>query len=239
MTMAVDILIFGAHADDAEIGMAGTIAKHTSAGLKVVLCDLTQAELSSNGTVELRKAEANAASDVLGVHSRLNLSLPDRGLLLSPEHVQAVTEVIRRYRPKIVFAPYWEDRHPDHIQCSKLVEEAVFNAKLRRYMPDKPATLVQDLFFYFINDWVTPDLIVDVTDVYRTKEEALSCYRSQFGLGAPEDDTVATPLTQGYVERVRARDALIGQRKLITYAEGFKIKTPYQVDLFEPRSSQI
>ncbi|GIP20073.1 MULTISPECIES: bacillithiol biosynthesis deacetylase BshB1 [Paenibacillus] len=229
MSKGLDILIFGAHADDAEIGMAATIAKHVQAGYKVGICDLTEAELSSNGNVELRKQEADKASNVLGLEVRTNLGLPDRGLYMTPEHVAAVTSVIREYAPRVVFAPYWEDRHPDHVACSKLVEEAVFNAKLRNWMPDKPAVLVEDLYFYFINDWRTPDLIVDVSDHYEIKMKSLMCYESQF---TPAKDGVATPLTQGYVERVKARDALLGQRKLIPYAEGFAVKTPYKVHLF-------
>ncbi|WP_449600962.1 bacillithiol biosynthesis deacetylase BshB1 [Paenibacillus sp. Marseille-Q9583] len=229
--MKLDILVFGAHADDAEIGMAGTIAKHTAAGLKVGLCDLTAAEMSSNGTVELRKEEAQQAADLLGVSVRTNLGLSDRGLFITEEHVAAVTAEIRRFAPAIVFAPYWEDRHPDHIACSKLVEEAVFNAKLRKYMPDKPAVPAPQLFLYFINDLGRTDLIVDVTKQYGLKEQALSCYRSQFTkpLGA---DAVSTPLTEGYIERVRSRDMLLGQRRLIPYAEGFATKVPYAVDLF-------
>lgn len=229
--MKLDILVIGAHADDAEIGMAGTIAKHTAAGLKVGLCDLTAAEMSSNGTVELRKEEAQHAADVLGVTVRTNLGLPDRGLYITEEHVAAVTAEIRRFAPTIVFAPYWEDRHPDHVACSKLVEEAVFNAKLRKYMPDKPAISAPQLYFYFINDLGRADLIVDVTEQYGMKEQALSCYRSQFTKPAGED-AVSTPLTEGYIERVRSRDMLLGQRRMIPFAEGFATKVPYSVELF-------
>ncbi|MEK4511523.1 bacillithiol biosynthesis deacetylase BshB1 [Paenibacillus anaericanus] len=234
MSQELDILIFGAHADDAEIGMAGLIAKQVAAGSRVGICDLTEAELSSNGNVELRKMEAAAASEVLGITMRSNLGLPDRGLYITPDNIAAVTGAIRKYSPSIIFAPYWEDRHPDHIACSKLVEEAVFNAKLRRYMPDMPAVPAPDLYFYFINDWRTPDLLVDVTDYYEKKEEALGCYQSQFGQAAPGLDVAPTPLNQGYVERVKARDALLGQRKLISYAEGFAVKSPYLVNLFGP-----
>lgn len=168
--MSLDILIFGAHADDAEIGMGGTIAKHTAAGLKVGVCDLTRAEMSSNGTVERRTEEAEQASRVLGLSCRTNLGLPDRGLYLTPEHVQAVTAEIRHHAPRMVFAPYWEDRHPDHVNCSKLVQEAVFNAKLRNYMPDMPAVQVKELYFYFINDIGPTDLIVDITEHYEQKK---------------------------------------------------------------------
>lgn len=172
--MSLDILIFGAHADDAEIGMGGTIAKHTAAGLKVGVCDLTRAEMSSNGTVERRTEEAEQASRVLGLSCRTNLGLPDRGLYLTPEHVQEVTAEIRRHAPRMVFAPYWEDRHPDHVNCSKLVQEAVFNAKLRNYMPDMPAVQVKELYFYFINDIGPTDLIVDITEHYEQKKHHCS-----------------------------------------------------------------
>ncbi|MBT2288557.1 bacillithiol biosynthesis deacetylase BshB1 [Paenibacillus albidus] len=234
--MMLDILVFGAHADDAEIGMGGTIAKHTAAGLKVGLCDLTAAEMSSNGTVERRKEEAQAAAELLGAVERTNLGLPDRGLFLTEAYLAAVTAEIRRCSPAIVFAPYWEDRHPDHIACSKLVEEAVFNAKLRKYMPDRPPVAVQQLYFYFINDLGRTDLMVDVTEQYSLKEQALACYRSQFEK-APGEDVVSTPLNEGYIERVRSRDMLLGQRRLIPYAEAFATKLPYRVDLFNAGTS--
>lgn len=234
--MKLDILVFGAHADDAEIGMAGTIAKHTAAGLKVGLCDLTAAEMSSNGTVDLRKAEAQQAAELLGAVVRTNLGLPDRGLYITEDHVAAVTAEIRQFAPAIVFAPYWEDRHPDHIACSKLVEEAVFNAKLRKYMPDMPAVPAPQLFFYFINDLGRTDLVVDVTEHYSIKEQALSAYRSQFEK-KPGEDVVSTPLNEGYIERVRSRDMLLGQRRLIPYAEGFATKIPFVVDMFTAGNS--
>lgn len=111
------------------------------------------------------------------------------------------------------------------------MEEAVFNAKLRKYMPDKPAIPASQLYFYFINDLGRTDLIVDVTEQYGLKEQALSCYRSQF-TKPPGEDAVSTPLTEGYIERVRSRDMLLGQRRLIPYAEGFATKVPHTVELF-------
>jgi len=229
MNDSLDILIFGAHADDAEIGMGATIAKHTAAGLKVGICDLTYAEMSSNGTVELRQAEAEEAARLLGLSVRTNLGLPDRGLFLSPAYIERITTEIRKYKPRIVFAPYWQDRHPDHIACSHLIQEAVFNAKLRRYLPETEAVQVQQLYFYFINDVYEADVMVDVTGWYDAKIAALSAYRSQF---VTAQDTVSTPLNQGYVERVEARDRLMGQKRMITYAEGFVSKLPLLVDRF-------
>lgn len=232
MTDCLDILVFGAHPDDAEIGMGATIAKHTAAGFRVGICDLTNAEMSSNGTVESRKQEAAAASGILGIASRSVLGLPDRGLFLCSEQIEAVTKEIRRLRPKRVFAPYWRDRHPDHVMCGRLVKEAVFNAKLRRYLPDVEPVTVEQLFFYFINDLDEPDLTVDVTHWYDKKMEALRAYRTQFDPAGQGSGYVSTPLNQGYLERVEARDRMSGQKILTAYAEGFVTETPYPIDLF-------
>jgi bacillithiol biosynthesis deacetylase BshB1 len=228
----LDILIFGAHPDDAEIGMGGTISRHAHAGLRVGICDLTFAEMSSNGNVDTRIVEANHASEILGLSIRTNLGLPDRGLQICSEQINLIVAEIRKYRPRLVFAPYWQDRHPDHILCSQMVQEAVFNAKLRKYMPESEAWNVENLFFYFINDTVEPDLVVDISPFYEQKINALGAYKSQFTANKPGEDTVATPLNQGYIERVKTRDHLLGQQKLISYAEGFKTKVPYLVDLF-------
>ncbi|WP_438445637.1 bacillithiol biosynthesis deacetylase BshB1 [Gorillibacterium sp. sgz5001074] len=232
MTEALDILIFGAHPDDAEIGMGATIAKHTKAGLKVGICDLTHAEMSSNGTVEERKREAQDASRILGLAYRSSLGLPDRGLFICKEQIEAITLEIRRVRPRIIFAPYWEDRHPDHVMCSRLVKEAVFNAKLRRYLPESAPVTVERHYYYFINDVAEADLAVNVTEEYDRKTEALSAYRSQFTTAGPGNDYVATPLNQDYLERVEARDRLLGQKLGTAYAEGFVSALPYTVDLF-------
>ncbi len=234
MNEALDLLVFGAHPDDAEIGMGGAIAKHTAAGLKVGICDLTLAEMSSNGTVETRQQEAKAASAALGLTVRTNLQFPDRGLYLLPEYVERIALEIRMWKPRVVFAPYWEDRHPDHIACSKLVQEALFNAKLRRYLPDHPAHTVEESYFYFINDVTEPDLMVDVTGHYESKRSSLRAYRSQFESSGLDtgNDIVRTPLNQGYLERVEARDALLGQKRAVRYAEGFISKLPYLTELF-------
>ncbi|MCY9664674.1 bacillithiol biosynthesis deacetylase BshB1 [Paenibacillus alginolyticus] len=229
MSETLDILIFGAHADDAEIGMGATIAKHTKSELKVGLCDLTYAEMSSNGTVETRLEEAELAASILGVKVRTNLGLPDRGLVATQANIERITQEIRKFKPRIVFAPYWQDRHPDHVACSGLVQEAVFNAKLRKYLPDSEPVNVEQLYFYFINDVYEADLMVDVTDYYDDKIASLSAYRSQFITG---QGTVATPLNQGYIERVEARDRVLGQKRLLKYAEGFVSKLPFVVDRF-------
>lgn len=228
----LDILVFGAHPDDAEIGMAGTIAKHSKEGFRVGIIDLTEAEMSSNGTVEQRREEARHAAEVLQLAVRDNLHLPDRGLQTSMEHIDAVVAAIRKHRPRILFMPYWEDRHPDHIACSRIVQEAAFNAKLWRYMPELPAHSVEQTYYYFINDVADSQILVDVSDVYDQKRKSLYAYRSQFMKPDGDNNFVETPLNQNYVERVVARDSLLGQTRGFMYTEGFVAKGPLTVSLF-------
>ncbi|MDM5338734.1 bacillithiol biosynthesis deacetylase BshB1 [Fictibacillus enclensis] len=219
-------LAFGAHSDDVEIGMSGSIATHTANGGRVTICDLTQAELSSNGTVERRKEEAKNAAAVLGVTERLNLGLPDRGLFLKEEYIASIVSVIRNVKPDSIFVPYPKDRHPDHGNCSKLVEEAAFSAGVNNVVdPDGlPSHRVKNIYFYFINGFHKPHLLVDISSVFEKKVAALNCYGSQF---VKSDESFATPLVNGYIESVSAREKMFGFEAGVAYAEGFITKKPY------------
>ncbi|MCM3734604.1 bacillithiol biosynthesis deacetylase BshB1 [Bacillus cytotoxicus] len=221
------ILAFGAHADDVEIGMAGTISKYTKQGYEVGVCDLTEANLSSNGTVELRKKEAIEAARILGVQKRMNIAMPDRGLYMKEEYIQDIVKIIRTYKPQIVFVPFYEDRHPDHANCAKLVEEAIFSAGIRKYMPEFPMHRVQSLYFYMINGFHKPDFCIDISSSISDKIAALEAYESQFTKG---QDGVMTPLTEGYVETVVAREKMFGKEVGVKYAEGFMSKRPILLD---------
>jgi bacillithiol biosynthesis deacetylase BshB1 len=230
--LQLDMLVFAAHPDDAEIGMGGTIAKHVKDGLSVGIVDLTYAEMSSNGTVDIRQQEAAEASTILGLTVRENLGLPDRRLAAIAQQTDLMVDAIRRYRPRLVFAPYVVDRHPDHITCSRMAEEAVFNAKLRRYMPELPAWSVEQLYFYFINDAHPPQLLIDVSDVHEIKMQALKAYKSQFLPEGNQADWVETPLTGAYLNLIVARDRLLGQTKKFEFAEGFIAKGPVALNRF-------
>ncbi|MBA4536102.1 bacillithiol biosynthesis deacetylase BshB1 [Bacillus aquiflavi] len=227
-TINVDILAFGAHADDVEIGMGASIVKLTKAGKKVAICDLTEAELSSNGTVMLRKEEAKKAASILGVSFRQTIGLPDRGLQLKEEYIKKIVAIIRRYRPATVFAPFFEDRHPDHGNCARLVEEAVFSAGIRKY--DCGSNLsyhkVANIYFYMINGFHKPDFVIDVSDEIDQKLASLQAYASQFN----QEASFKTPLTNGYIETVKARERLFGKEVGVEFAEGFKVKRPLLVN---------
>ncbi|GIN85685.1 bacillithiol biosynthesis deacetylase BshB1 [Heyndrickxia sporothermodurans] len=229
MTNSIDILAIGAHADDVEIGMGASIAKWTSEGKSVVICDLTEAELSSNGTVENRKKEAQKAAAILGVKDRITLNIPDRGLYLNDQHIRKIVEVIRTYRPKIVFAPYFEDRHPDHGNCSHLVREAFFSTGIRKFQANSlEAHKPKNLYHYMINGFHTPDFVIDVSAYMNKKIDSLNAYQSQF---VNTMDGVKTPLTEGYIESIQARERMFGKEVGVTFAEGFKSTKPLLLNL--------
>src|SRR5215207_8842934 len=129
----VELLVFGPHPDDIEIGFGGAVALHAARGFRVGLCDLTRGELSSNGTVDERLAEAEAARAVLGAEWRVNLGWPDGGVYETPDHVDDVVRLVRACRPEVVAIPYWKDRHPDHRAASETLSRAVFKSGLRRF----------------------------------------------------------------------------------------------------------
>jgi bacillithiol biosynthesis deacetylase BshB1 len=224
---AVDLIVFGPHPDDLEIGMGATIARHTAEGRRVGLCDLTAGELGSNGTPEQRKLEGARAAEVLGAAWRENLGWPDGGIEPTPAHVRSVVDLLRRHQPRAVAVPYWQDRHPDHAAASAVLTAAVFRSALRRYVTDADAWRPSWICYYFINDSVPPSFVIDVSGHYARKREALACHRSQF---APSDpDATATRLTADtFRQLIESRDAQFGALVGVAFAEGFVVREPVQ-----------
>ena len=223
---AVDLLVFGPHPDDIEIGLGGTVACHAALGRRVGLCDLTAGELGTNGTVEERRAEAEAARAVLGAVWRMNLGWPDRGIGSAAGHVHQAAAFIRQHRPRVVALPYWSDRHPDHVTSSQVLTEAVFNSGLRRYAtaddePWKPASVV----YYFINDAEKASFVIDVSAHYEVKRRALDCYVSQFRSAAA--GAAPTRLNSPrFSQLIESRDAHLGALAGVAFAEGLVTKDP-------------
>ncbi|MBP2241354.1 bacillithiol biosynthesis deacetylase BshB1 [Cytobacillus eiseniae] len=224
-TIKLDVLAFGAHADDVEIGMGGTIAKFAARGKKIGICDLTKAELSSNGTVEIRQEEAKLAANIIGAEVRETLDLPDRGLFFKEEYIRKIAGVIRKYQPELIFAPYFLDRHPDHGNCAQLVDEAIFSAGIKKFQTDEDFMpyKVRNSFYYMINGFHEPDFVVDISLFMEQKIASLQAYKSQF---TKTTETFDTPLVNGYVEMIEARERLFGNQAGVKYAEGFKRKKP-------------
>ncbi len=183
--MNLDVLIFAAHPDDAELSMGGTIVKFTSNHIKVGMIDLTRGELSTRGSAETRQKEAFQAAIVLKAAVRENLHLTDGDIYNNKENLMKIIMTIRKYKPKVIFAPYFNDRHPDHIDTSVLVKRAMFStglAKIKTFdkevsqEPYRP----QKLFYYMQTYTFEPTFIVDITESFETKMKAIKCYSTQF-----------------------------------------------------------
>ena len=222
----VDLLVFGPHPDDIEIGIGGIVALHAASGFRVGLCDLTRGELGSNGTADQREAEAEAARAVLGAAWRVNLRWPDGGIDGNDTQIADVVRLIRRARPRTVAVPYWKDRHPDHQAASDVLARAAFKSGLRRFAPDEGDAWRPDwVCYYFINDSETASFAVDVSAHYDTKRKALACHRSQFT--SPDADRVTTRLTvPQFQQLIESRDAHLGALAGVAYAEAVVVREP-------------
>jgi bacillithiol biosynthesis deacetylase BshB1 len=224
MMGGMDLVVFGPHPDDIEIGMGGTVAMYAARGWRVGLCDLTRGELGSNGTPADRLAEGEAACGVLGAAWRLNLGLPDGGLSADDaDQVAAVVALIREHRPRTVAIPYWDDRHPDHVAASRLLRQAIFRAGLRRVATDLAPWRPDWTCHYFINDGATPSFVVDVSAVYELKRRALACHVTQFTPADGHQTRLTSPTFQQLYE---SRDAQFGALVGVPWAEGFVVREP-------------
>lgn len=226
--MTLDILAFGAHPDDVELSCSGTIMKQIDAGFTVGIVDLTQGEMGSRGTIETRYEEAARASEIMGVKTRVNLKMPDGLFDISESNKRLIVEQIRRYRPKIVLANAVKDRHPDHGRGSKLVSEACFLAGLRKYNTEWQGQLQEayrpQAVYHYIQDYhIEPDFVVDVTDYFSRKMEAIQAYSTQFF--DPESKEPETPISgKHFLEFIESRMKQFGRPAGAEYAEGFTVE---------------
>jgi bacillithiol biosynthesis deacetylase BshB1 len=177
--MPVDVLFFGAHPDDVEWGVGGIALLLRDRGVRFAVVDLTNGEMGSRGTSEERKIEANSAAESLRA-TRENLNLPDCGLVDSPENRRLAASVIRRHRPKIVIAPLWEDRHPDHAAAGLMVQNARLFCALKTLDDPNPPHNPGTFLFYPIHKFNPPTFVVDTSAVFERKLDLLRIYRSQF-----------------------------------------------------------
>lgn len=238
MALKLDILVLAAHPDDAELACSGTIAKHIAQGKKVGIIDLTEGELGTRGSVAARYEEAAAASKILGLSARENLRLPDGFFENSKEHQLPIIAAIRKYRPEIVLANALYDRHPDHTRGAKIAYEACFLAGLRQVHTEaegqkQEAWRPKALFHYIQDRYVSPDFVIDVSDFWPLKIEAIRAYRSQFF-----DPNSAEPETYiskpDFLDFIEARAREMGHAIGTTYGEGFCKGQPLGIkDLFD------
>lgn len=237
--MKLDILVFGAHPDDAELGAGATIAKEVSKGKKVGIVDLTRGELGTRGSAEIRDKEAAKAAEILGVVVRENMEFADGFFVNDKEHQLELIKVIRKYRPEIVLCNAVEDRHIDHGKGSKLVSDACFLSGLMKIdtKMDGDDTWQEawrpKLVYHFIQ-WknLEPDFVVNVSGFIDKKTDAIMAYGSQFY--DPDSEEPETPISsKNFTDSVNYRARDLGRIIGVEYAEGFTVERYVGVDSLE------
>lgn len=226
--MKLDILAFGAHPDDVELGCAGTILKEVSLGKTVGIVDLTRGELGTRGSAEIRDQEANAAAKILGVSVRENLNFRDGFFVNDEKHQLEIIKMIRKYRPEIVLCNAIDDRHIDHAKGSKLVSDACFLSGLMKIETDvdgeKQNCWRPKLVYHYIQ-WknIEPDFVVDITGFTDKKIETILAYRSQFY--DPNSNEPESPITsKNFLESLNYRSRDLGRLTGVEFAEGFTVE---------------
>jgi len=226
--MKLDILAFGAHPDDVELGCGGTIAKEIASGKKVGIIDLTRGELGTRGSAEIRDQEANAAAKILGVSVRENLNMRDGFFINDEAHQLEIIRMIRKYQPKIVLCNAIDDRHIDHGKGSKLVSDACFLSGLIKveteFEGEKQAAFRPKMVYHYIQ-WknITPDFVVDITGYNDVRVEAIMAYGSQFY--NPNTNEPETPIaTKNFLESLNTRPQDLGRLIGTDFGEGFTVE---------------
>jgi bacillithiol biosynthesis deacetylase BshB1 len=178
----VSILAIAAHRDDVELTCGGTLIRAAKRGQRVAILDLTQGELGTRGSAELRRTEAEKAAEVLGCSARETLALPDAGIENTPATREALARVIRRFQPRVVIAPSLEGRHPDHRVAAQLVRDACFVAGLAKIAPDVPKHRPLKILhaMAYRQDFARPSFVVDISAEFEQKLTAVRCFASQF-----------------------------------------------------------
>lgn len=235
--MKLDVLVFASHPDDAELAMGGTIAKFVNAGSKVGIVDLSRGEMGTRGNEEIRKKEADDASKILEIETRVNLGLPDGKLKLNDDFVQAVITQIRRFKPQIIFAPFFNDRHPDHIGTSRIVKEAFFFSGLtkietefegEKQLPYRP----KKIFYYMQYYEFTPSFINDISETFETKMKSIKAYGTQFFNEKNKLDEPETFISQlNFIKFIEARAKYFGFKIGKDYGEPFYSEEEIELDL--------
>ena len=220
--MQLDILVVAPHPDDAELGMGGAILKFKAEGRRVGVLDLTDGEPTPHGTLDLRARETAAATEILGLDWRENLGLPNRFLEASLEARHKLAEVFRAVRPRWIFAPYWIDAHPDHVAATQLIEAARFWSKLTKsdlagepYHPQR----IYNYYCVHLKLAAQPAFVLDISEQWDGKLEAIACYQSQFVAGRPTE-----PPT--FLDQLRDEAAYWGKTIGVRYGEPFTSREP-------------
>jgi bacillithiol biosynthesis deacetylase BshB1 len=225
----VDLLFFGAHPDDVELSAGATVARAVRDGLRVGIVDLTGGEMGTRGTPATRKREAAASARILGAAFREQLDFGDGNLRTGREEEMELIELIRRTRPRLAFAPWPDDRHPDHTRAGRIVTEASFYAGLRQIKTSLPAHRPQTVIYYLQNYMIPPSFVVDVSKAWKTKMRAILAFKSQFF--DPKSKEPRTFISDPkFLEMIDARGRHFGQLIGVTHGEAYVTKQPPRLD---------
>ncbi|NNC51239.1 MAG: bacillithiol biosynthesis deacetylase BshB1 [Flaviramulus sp.] len=233
--MKLDILAFGAHPDDVELGCGGTLAKEVSNGKKVGIIDLTRGELGTRGTIETRKKEATASANILGVTVRENLGFADGFFVNDKTHQLEIIKTLRKYQPEIVICNAVDDRHIDHGKGSKLVSDACFLSGLIKIATIDENGKAQKAWrpkqVYHYMQWknIEPDFVVDISGFIKTKMKSVLAYKTQFydeNSNEPETPISSKNFAESIIYRARDLGRLVG----VEHAEGFTVERYVAVD---------
>lgn len=223
--MKIDVLAFGVHPDDVELGGAGVLLVEKMKGKTTGIIDLTGGELGTRGNAEIRKDEAAAAAQILGLNIRENLGFADGFFQNDKAHQLKVIEVLRKYKPEIILCNAPEDRHPDHGRSARLVAEAAFLsglAKIETFSGElqQEAWRPKYVFHYIQDRFLQPSFVVDISEVFEKKMAAVKAYSTQFYNGATDGPQTYIS-TKGFLEAVEGRYRMFGKMIGVEYAEGF------------------
>ena len=218
--MKIDVLVFGAHPDDVELGCGGTIVKHVQRGLRVGIIDLTMGELGTRGTADIRRKESEASTKILGVKFRENMGFKDGFFCNDEENRMKLVKKIREYRPDIVITNAPSDRHPDHGRSSALTVDACFLSGLEKINTSQDIWRPRYIYHYIQFNNISPDFVIDITSQIDKKMESILCYKSQFyNPSSNESSTIIS--SKGFLDSVKYRARDIGRQSDCEYAEGF------------------
>ena len=221
----VDILAFGAHPDDVELGCGGTLAKLIHQGKSAAIVDLTRGEMGTRGTIETRHEEAMKAMEILGISYRQNLNMKDGFLEHTAENIRRIVEMVRKYQPEMVFGNAIEDRHPDHAKAQKMVSDACFISGLIKYETEYEGEKQthwrpKQVFNYIQWKEITPDFVIDISDFMEQKIASCMAYATQFyDPSSQEPETLIA--TKNFQESLTYRAQNLGRLTGCDYAEGF------------------
>ena len=229
--MKVDVLVFGAHPDDVELGCGGTVIKLVEQGKKVAIIDLTRGELGTRGTAESRKEECENATKILGVAMRENMDFKDGFFKDDEKHKLALIKKIRKYCPEIVIANATTDRHPDHGRASQIVLDACFLSGLEKVNTKQEVWRPKAIYHYIQFNHLQPDFVIDISEQMEKKIEVVKAYKTQFyNSDSKETETIISK--KGFLESVKYRAQDLGRLSNCNYAEGFIAHQMLKVDSF-------